>query len=114
MCYYNWQEEGRDFFLFAAASIPVLGPTQPPIELVSGALSSGVKLTSRLRLVPRFRMRGAIHPLFRYVLMAWCLVKQRENFAVLNHGKQSLRIILKSSVNVCLQSYTASYGHGFD
>jgi hypothetical protein len=39
-----------------------------------------VKLTTHLHLVPRSRMRGGIPPLPRYVFMAWCLVKHRENF----------------------------------
>jgi hypothetical protein len=45
-------------FLFAAASRPALGPTQPPIELQRGILSHwqsnrGVKLTTHLNLAPR-------------------------------------------------------------
>jgi len=45
-----------------------LGPTQPPIQWVSGVLSLGVKRPEReadhwLRLIPRSRMRGAIPPL---------------------------------------------------
>jgi hypothetical protein len=27
-------------------------------------------------------MRGAIHPLFQYVFVAWCLVKHRGNFTI--------------------------------
>jgi len=36
---------GRDvfFFFFATASRPALGPTQPPIQWVQGALSPGIK-----------------------------------------------------------------------
>jgi len=34
-----------------------------------------VKVTSHLHLVPRSRIRGAISPLFRFALMAWCSVK---------------------------------------
>jgi hypothetical protein len=49
---------------------PVLGPTQPPIQWVLGALSLGVKrpgqkLTTHLCLVPGIRMSGA-KPLFRH------------------------------------------------
>jgi hypothetical protein len=39
-----------------------------------------VKLTTHLHLVPKSRMRGAIHPLPQYVFMVWCLVKHRDNF----------------------------------
>jgi hypothetical protein len=38
---------GRDFFLFATASRPTLGPTQPPIQWVPGVLSLGVKRLGR-------------------------------------------------------------------
>jgi len=58
------------FFLFAAASRPVLGPTQPPIQCLPETLSPGVKrpgreLTIYLRVVPRLRMRGAVPPLLQ-------------------------------------------------
>jgi hypothetical protein len=39
-----------------------------------------VKLTTHLNIVPKSRMRGAIPPHLQYVFMAWCLVKQRDNF----------------------------------
>jgi len=32
-----------DFFIFATASRPALGPTQRPFQWVPGALSSGIK-----------------------------------------------------------------------
>jgi hypothetical protein len=35
--------QGLGIFLFAAALRPLLGPTQPPIQWVPGALSLGVK-----------------------------------------------------------------------
>jgi hypothetical protein len=49
---------GLGIFLFITASITALGPTQPPIQWVIGALSlvvkrPGVKLTTHLHLVPR-------------------------------------------------------------
>jgi len=73
--------------LALAVSRPALGPTQPPIQWVPGILSRGysgrgVKLTTHLHLVLRLRMRGAIPPLphMSQCLMAWCLVKHRDNF----------------------------------
>jgi len=40
----------------------------------------GVKLTTRLHIGPRLRMRGAIPPLLQYVFMACFLVKRRDSF----------------------------------
>jgi hypothetical protein len=37
----------EDFFLFTAVSRQALGPTQPPINWVPGALSSGIKRPGR-------------------------------------------------------------------
>jgi len=42
----------------------------------------GVKLTTHLHLVPRSRMCGILPPFPQYVLMAWCLVKHRDNFTL--------------------------------
>jgi hypothetical protein len=41
----SWQ--GLAIFLFTTASRPALGPTQPPIQWVSGILSLGVKRPGR-------------------------------------------------------------------
>jgi len=62
---------GNDgILLFATAFKPALGPIQPPLQQVPGALTSGeggscrgVKVTSHLHLILRSRMRGAIPPL---------------------------------------------------
>jgi hypothetical protein len=57
-------------FLFSASSKPALRPTKPPIQCVLGSLLPGVKrlwygvkLTTHLKLVPRSRKNGSIHPL---------------------------------------------------
>jgi hypothetical protein len=55
-------DRGSDrIFLFATASRPALGPTQPHIQRVTGSL-----------------MRGAILPFLQYVFLAWCLLKHRD------------------------------------
>jgi hypothetical protein len=41
------QGQWWEFFLFAAASRPALGPTQPPIRRVPGALTPAVKRPGR-------------------------------------------------------------------
>jgi hypothetical protein len=84
------------FFIFATASRLILGPTQPPIQGVLGALipgesGRGVKMITHFYLMLRSRMRGAIIPLPKYVIMvwylsnkyvfnAWYLVKHTDNF----------------------------------
>jgi len=42
----------------------------------TGTRSRGVKLIARLHLVPRSRMRGAIHPLHLYAFKTWCSIKK--------------------------------------
>jgi hypothetical protein len=60
--------------------VHALGPTQPSIQWVPGALSLGVKRPGREadhspNIIPRSRMCGVILSLPHYVLMAWCSVK---------------------------------------
>jgi hypothetical protein len=40
-------QQGLGIFLFTTASTPALGPTQPPIQWVPGALSLGLKPPAR-------------------------------------------------------------------
>jgi len=75
------------FLLFATASRPDLAPTQPPIQWVPGAFTPGVKWPGRKadHLPPS---SAEVKNLWRYtstpqyVVMAWCLVKRMENFAL--------------------------------
>jgi hypothetical protein len=77
---------GLGIFLFTTALRTALGPTQPPIQWVQGALSlggkatGGMKLTTHLHLVPKSRMRGAIPPLPQYAFMEWCSAKAQGQF----------------------------------
>jgi hypothetical protein len=59
-----------------------------------------VKLTTHLHLVPRSRMRGATPPLSQYVLKAWCLAKNRDNFTF-TFILQSPKFILEE-VSICV------------
>jgi hypothetical protein len=75
-------------FITNSVSRPALGPTQPPIHWVPGALSLGVKRPGReadhsppSRSEVGQRMCGAISPLPQYVFMNWCLVKHSDNFS---------------------------------
>jgi hypothetical protein len=69
----------RDIYLYATASRPALGPTQPPIEGVPGPLSQGIKWPGR---ESSAEMKNAWNYTSNppYVVMAWWLVKQRDNF----------------------------------
>jgi hypothetical protein len=57
----SFPDKGRGFLPLTSASRPALGPTQPPVQWVRGALSPGVKggrgvmLTTYPLLVPRLR-----------------------------------------------------------
>jgi hypothetical protein len=65
-----WTPEQAEFgiVLFSTASRPTLGPTKPPLQFLPGIFPRsksvhGVALTTRLQLVPRLIIRGAIPPL---------------------------------------------------
>jgi hypothetical protein len=69
---------GLEIFLFTTASRTALGPTQPPIQWVPGALSLGIKRpgSEAPHSPPSSQtMNGATHPLPQYAFIAWCLVK---------------------------------------
>jgi hypothetical protein len=72
------------FFLFTTASRPSLGPTQPHVQWVPGALSLGVKRPGHEadRSPPSSdEAKNAwsyTPPLPQYVFMRWCLIKHRD------------------------------------
>jgi hypothetical protein len=63
-------------FLFTTASRRTLGPTQPPIQWVPGALSMGVKRLEReadhSHLVPRSKNEWSYACTPQYAIMEWC------------------------------------------
>jgi hypothetical protein len=77
-------QRGMGIFLFTTASGTALGPIQPPVQWVPGALSLGVK---------RPRREGDHSPPYsaeiknawsytstpQYIFVAWCLVKHRDD-----------------------------------
>jgi hypothetical protein len=79
---------GLGIFLFATVSRQALGPTQPAIQWVPGALSLGVK---RPGYEPdhtppssaEVKNEWSYTSTPQYVFMAWCLVKHTDNFTLL-------------------------------
>jgi len=76
---------GRNIFLFVTASILALGPFQPPIQWVPGALSPRFKRPGREAdhsPPSRAKVKNAWSYTFKppYVFMVWGLVKHRDNF----------------------------------
>jgi hypothetical protein len=76
---------GLGIFLFTTVSRTALGPTQPPIQWVPGALFMGVKRPRREAhhsCPPSAEVKNAwsYTSTPQYVFVAWCLVKRRDNF----------------------------------
>jgi hypothetical protein len=108
-------QQGLGIFLFTTTSILALESTQPSIQWVLGAFSlgikclggGGVKLTTHLRLVPRSRMHGTIHPLPFYAFMAWCSVKAHGQLYI---NPQAVLHCEWSAVVGLLRSYSRHLG----
>jgi hypothetical protein len=78
---------GQEIFIFSSISRPPVGIDKPLLKKYFKIFShkrSGwcVKLNTILHLVLRLRIDGGIPP-FTRVLMAWCLIKQKENYTFL-------------------------------
>jgi hypothetical protein len=78
----RWFEsrQGLGIFLLTTASRPALGPTQPPIQWVPGALSLGVNQPGREvdHLPPssaEVKIVWSYTSTSQYAFMAWCPVK---------------------------------------
>jgi hypothetical protein len=72
---------GTGNFLFTIASRTALGPTQPPIQWVPGALSVGAKRPGREAdhsppSSAEVKNTWSYNSIPQYVFMAWCLIKQ--------------------------------------
>jgi hypothetical protein len=74
---------GRDFFLFATASGPTLGPTQHRIQWVMGDLSLRVKRPGpEADYSPPSSADWSYTSTLPCVFMAWRLVKHRDNLTL--------------------------------
>jgi hypothetical protein len=72
--------QGLELFLFTTVSRPVLGPTKPPIQWVTGALSLGIKQPVREAdhsppSSAEVKNAWSYTSTHQYNFMAWCSVK---------------------------------------
>jgi hypothetical protein len=81
----SWR--GLGIILFTTASRTALGPTQPSIQWVRGTVSLGVKRPGREAdhsppSSAEVKKARSYTSTPQYVFMAWCLVKNRDNFTL--------------------------------
>jgi hypothetical protein len=107
----SWR--GLGIFLFTTASRTALGPTQPPIQWVLGALSLGVKRSGREAehsppSSAKIKNAWSYTSALQYVFMVWYLVKHRDNFTftliILSEQYVSWKLALHSTLNCPLTS----------
>jgi hypothetical protein len=115
---------GRDFFLFATAFKPTLGPTQPPIQWVPVALTQSVKRPGREAdhsppssaevknawsdiSTPPYDVTTWCLVKPRYVFMVWYFVKHRDNFFPFSTSTDAIQCTEQTST--ALKGTTASH-----
>jgi hypothetical protein len=81
----------QNIFLLASVYRPALGPTQPPIQLVPGALSPVVKRPGRQTdhsppSSAEAKKEWSYDSTSPYVYIAWCLMSTRDNFTFYLHN----------------------------
>jgi hypothetical protein len=112
---------GLEFFLFDIVSRPALGPTQPPIQWVSGALSLEVKRPGREAnhsppSSAEFKECVELNLTPQYAFMAWCLVKHRDYFTLpyltlpLGLFSKSFLIFIHTPSTFSFHFYVVCYG----
>jgi len=100
----SWQ--GKGIFLLTTASRPALGPTQPYIEWVTGALSPwyigwSVKLTTHLHLMPRWKwVELYLH--FPNVFIPWCWIKHGQFYLYFYFHLTSVWMCVCACVRACM------------
>jgi hypothetical protein len=113
--YHLFNSRLMGIFLFATAFRPALGPTQPPVQWVPGALSPGVKRPGReanqsppSSVEVKNAWRYTSTP--QYGFMTWCLVKHGDNFTCMhtqaneNSSHNNLENSFRQKENVTLLS----------
>jgi hypothetical protein len=76
---------GLGIFLFTTTTRPALGPTQPPIQWVTGSISLGLNRPGSeadysTPSSAEIKNAWSYTSTPQYVFMAWCLVKHGDNF----------------------------------
>jgi hypothetical protein len=93
-----------------------LGPTQPPIQWVPGAVSLGVKWPGREAdhsppSSAEVKMRGAIPPLTQYAFFTWCSVKTQGHFSLYLWFDRSVDRVLCEEYTLWSSSLCTSFLH---
>jgi hypothetical protein len=86
------------FFLFSIASGPALGPAPPPIQLVKGVLTPGIKRDHPPPYSVEVKNGWSYTSTPLYVFKAWCLVKHRGifTFFIFTVRKSEITLLLSS------------------
>jgi hypothetical protein len=102
---------GLGIFLFTTASRTALGPTQPPIQWVPGALSLGVRRPGREadhpHLVPRSKNEWSYISIPHYAFMAWSSAKAQGQIYLYLHS-----VRLSASVSTFTLSSSVVFWQG--